>query len=96
MWKDKRPEAAARLDVARPRIGALAERLEMPAENLLQPDAMRRACWEHRGGGEDEIRALLASRDARQWQIDLTAPLLAEAFADAEASAVDEAPANPS
>ncbi len=87
IWKDKRPEAAARLEAARPRLLELAERLEMPVENLLQPDAMRRACWEHRGGGEEEIRTLLASRDARQWQIDLTAPVMAEAFAEVEAAA---------
>ncbi|WP_084078188.1 HRDC domain-containing protein [Demequina sp. NBRC 110057] len=96
MWKDKRPEAAARLEAAKPRMAELAERIGMPIENVLQPDAMRRACWEHRGGGEDEIRALLASRDARQWQIDLTAPMLAEAFVEAaEASATDAATADP-
>ncbi|WP_061962213.1 HRDC domain-containing protein [Demequina flava] len=86
-WKDKRPEAAARLNAARERIAALVEEHTMPAENLLQPDAMRRCCWEYRGGGEAEIRQFLASRNARQWQIDLTAPELVAAFEEAAAEA---------
>ncbi|MDN4486773.1 HRDC domain-containing protein [Demequina sp. SYSU T00039] len=80
VWKDKRPEAFARLGASRARIAALVDRLDIPAENLLQPDALRRACWEYRGGGEPWIREFLAGRGARPWQIDLTAPELAEAF----------------
>ncbi|WP_062293517.1 HRDC domain-containing protein [Demequina phytophila] len=81
MWKDKRPEAFARLTAARERITTLVERLEIPAENLLQPDALRRTCWEYADGGEPWIRDFLAGRGARAWQIDLVAPELAEAFA---------------
>lgn len=79
-WKDKRPEADARLTAAKERIATLVEDHHVPAENLLQPDAMRRCCWEYRGGGESEIREFLASRGARAWQVDLTAPELAAAF----------------
>ncbi|WP_082092047.1 HRDC domain-containing protein [Demequina pelophila] len=86
MWKDKRPEAFARLSAAKARIGDLSDRHEVPAENLLQPDAMRRTCWEYPGeGGESWIRSFLAGRGARAWQIDLTAPALAEAFESAAA-----------
>jgi ribonuclease D len=80
MWKDKRPEAADRLAAARIGLGVLVETLSVPAENLLQPDALRRACWEYQGGGEGWIRTFLASRGARPWQIDLCAPVLAAAF----------------
>ncbi|WP_062078924.1 HRDC domain-containing protein [Demequina globuliformis] len=93
MWKDKRPEANARLTCAKERIAALVDKHEIPAENLLQPDAMRRCCWEYRGGGEAEIRAFLAGRGARAWQIDLTAPELAQAFSDAEQ--LSDSPASP-
>jgi len=79
-WKDKRPDAADRFTAAREGIGVLVETLAVPAENLLQPDALRRACWEYPGGGEDWIRTFLAGRGARAWQIDLTAPVLAAAF----------------
>ncbi|WP_062464535.1 HRDC domain-containing protein [Demequina soli] len=85
VWKDKRPEAFARLGAARDRIATLVERHEVPAENLLQPDAMRRACWEYAGGGEAWIRDFLASRGARAWQLDVVAPELATAFTEAEA-----------
>ncbi len=85
MWKDKRPDAAMRLAHAREVIASDSERLLIPAENLLQPDALRRCCWEYRSGGEEWIRTFLLGRGARRWQIELMAPLLAEAFEDAEA-----------
>jgi ribonuclease D len=80
MWKEKRPEAAERLNAARIGLGVLVEVLSIPAENLLQPDALRRACWDYAGGGEPWVRELLAGRGARQWQIDLCTPVLVAAF----------------
>jgi ribonuclease D len=95
MWRDKRPAAAARLNHAREALQLLVDEYHIPSENLLQPDAMRRTCWEYEsrgttGTGEPWIREFLATRGARQWQIDLTSPVLAAAFQDAAA----EAPAN--
>lgn len=89
MWKEKRPEAAARLEAAKEIVAELSETHDVPAENLLQPDALRRACWEYPGGGEAWIRAFLAGRSARQWQIDLFAPRLASAFDAAQAAVED-------
>jgi len=80
MWKEKRPEAAARLAQARELVTTFVEKHAVPAENLLQPDALRRTCWEYRGGGESWIREFLEGRGARSWQIALLAPALAEAF----------------
>lgn len=80
MWREKKPEAADRLDAARALVTELVERYEIPAENLLQPDALRRACWEYPGGGEQWVRAFLAGRGARAWQVDLFAAPLAAAF----------------
>lgn len=85
MWKDKRPDAAVRLTHAREGIQVLVEQHNVPAENLLQPDALRRTCWEYEsrgttGTGEAWIREFLVGRGARQWQIDLTAPVLVAAF----------------
>ena len=84
VWSDKRPEAAARLDAAKKVIAALVEEHDVPAENLLQPDALRRLCWDYPGGGEDAVREFLAGRGARQWQTDLVAGVLAEAFASVD------------
>jgi ribonuclease D len=86
MWREKRPEAALRLEHARVSIAALVEAHHVPAENILQPDALRRCCWEYRDGGEEWIRQFLATRGARQWQIDLIAPSLAAGFAAAAAN----------
>jgi ribonuclease D len=80
MWREKNPQAADRLEAARALVAELVELHTMPAENLLQPDALRRACWEYTGGGEQWIRSFLASRGARPWQVELFAGSLAEAF----------------
>lgn len=79
-WPDKRPEAAARLTEAKAALAELGERHSVPVENLLQPDAARRACWEYQDGGADWVRQFLESRSARPWQIELTAQPLADAF----------------
>jgi ribonuclease D len=80
VWAEKRPEAAARHTAAREVIADLCATHDFPAENLLQPDALRRLCWEYEGGGEPFIRSFLATRLARPWQIDLVALPLAAAF----------------
>ncbi len=80
MWADKRPEAALRHNAAREVIAGLCDTHDLPAENLLQPDALRRLCWEYVDGGEEFVRTFLAARSARQWQIDLVAAPLAAAF----------------
>lgn len=45
-WADKDPAAAARLSAARAAVSSLAEELNMPQENLITPDTVRRVCWE--------------------------------------------------
>ena len=84
MWADKRPEAHARFLRAREVIAALSEEHDVPAENILQPDALRRCCWEYQEGGQSWIESFLEGRGARAWQISLTAPALAAAFQEAE------------
>ena len=85
-WAEKRPEAAVRLDAAKGVVQRLTERHALPPENLLQPDALRRLCWEYAGGGEGSVRAFLAGRGARPWQIDLVAAPLAQAFDEVAAA----------
>jgi ribonuclease D len=75
--------AAARLATARPLLQARAEQLNMPVENLLTPDYLRRVCWRPPAESSEEgIAEELASLGARQWQIELVAPLIAAAFLD--------------
>ena len=81
-WADKDPAAAARLAAARAGVSALAERLNMPQENLVPPDAVRRVCWEPPAVlSHESVSAALASHGARAWQVDQVTPLLLGALA---------------
>ncbi|GAA2880272.1 ribonuclease D [Streptomyces mexicanus] len=80
-WADKDPAAAARLTAARAAVSALAERLTMPQENLVSPDAVRRLCWEPpRVIDPESVGAALAGFGARPWQVEQVAPVLADAL----------------
>ncbi|MEU8566775.1 ribonuclease D [Streptomyces pathocidini] len=80
-WADKDPAAAARLSAARAGVTALAERLNLPQENLITPDTVRRLCWEPPAETDvAAVSAALAGYGARAWQVDQTAPLLAQAL----------------
>lgn len=82
-WTDRNPAADARLKAARPRIEQLATQLQMPTENLLTPDTLRRVAWTPPEPVDTvSVGAALASHDARPWQIALTAPVIAEAFVE--------------
>ncbi|GGZ26206.1 ribonuclease D [Streptomyces poonensis] len=81
-WADKDPAAAARLSAARAAVTALAERLNMPQENLIAPDTVRRVCWEPPVSPDaGSVGAALAAYGARPWQIEQVAPVLVEALA---------------
>ncbi|MFF3322676.1 ribonuclease D [Streptomyces sp. NPDC002889] len=80
-WVDKDPEAAARLSAARTAVSALAEELNLPQENLITPDTVRRVCWEPPSEPTvPAVSAALSALGARAWQIELVAPLLADAL----------------
>ncbi|QDQ14252.1 ribonuclease D [Streptomyces spectabilis] len=81
-WADRDPAAAARLSAARAAVSELAERLNMPQENLITPDTVRRVCWEPPAPvGVETVSAALAAHGARAWQIEQVAPALATALA---------------
>ncbi|MFI2641056.1 HRDC domain-containing protein [Streptomyces sp. NPDC018610] len=80
-WADKDPAAAARLSAARAAVTALAERLNMPQENLISPDTVRRLCWEPpKPADRDSVAAVLAGLGARPWQIEQVTPALVTAL----------------
>ncbi|MFJ7069124.1 HRDC domain-containing protein [Streptomyces sp. NPDC101115] len=80
-WADKDPAAAARLAAARTAVSALAEELNLPQENLITPDTVRRVCWEPPAATPDAVAAALTGYGARPWQVELVTPLLAAALA---------------
>jgi ribonuclease D len=84
-WADKDPVAAARLSAARADLGALATDLNLPVENLLTPDYVRRLMWDAPDAdSENELLDRVADRlrelGAREWQIELTCEPLAKAI----------------
>jgi len=78
-WPDRDPAAAARLAAARAALTELAERHRLPVQNLLQPDLVRRLCWEPPEPLDAAgLEHSLAAGGARRWQRELTvAPLTA-------------------
>lgn len=84
-WAQRDPRAAARLDRARTALAARAEQLEIPVENLVTPDLVRRLMWQPPAAAlaapdAAAVAEYLAGAGARQWQVELTAALLAEAI----------------
>jgi ribonuclease D len=80
-WADKDPAAAARLSAARAAVSALAEELNLPQENLITPDTVRRICWAPPTDPNPEVVAsTLTSLGARPWQVALVAPLMTTAL----------------
>jgi ribonuclease D len=83
-WADRDPLAAARLAAARAAIAERAEELNVPVENMLTPDYMRRVLWTPPHASADEMETAvagsLAKLGARAWQIELTGPLITRAI----------------
>ncbi|HET9301414.1 MAG TPA: HRDC domain-containing protein [Propionibacteriaceae bacterium] len=82
LWPAKNPGAAARLAAVRVALLAIAERYQVPMENLLTPDHLRRLAWRPPSPlTEESVDQALAALGARPWQRELTVaaitPLLA-------------------
>ncbi len=78
-WAERDPAAAARLTAAKTVIAAIADEHTLPAENLIQPDAIRRVAW----SPPDELAqvgAALSDLGARPWQVGLVSVPLQQAF----------------
>lgn len=82
-WSERDPAAAARLARARQEIVAIGAEHDLPPENLLSPDSVRRLAWAPPEEITlDTVAAALRTSGAREWQIALTAEPLAEALSD--------------
>ncbi|MDQ2758415.1 MAG: HRDC domain-containing protein [Actinomycetota bacterium] len=82
-WADRDPVAAARLTQAREEMGVFAQEHDVPVENVLTPDTLRRVLWTPPADlSEDGIGAALTAYGARAWQVAVAAPIVARACAD--------------
>lgn len=83
VWADKDPVAAARLQTARARIARISESMNIPLENLLTPDYLRRLSWRPPTVIDpDSIAQALEELGARAWQIEILTPVITVAFLD--------------
>ena len=84
-WPERDPAAAARLAAARAAVTAIAQERNLPVENLLSPDALRRLSWDPpQPCDAGSVAEVLAGYGARPWQIELTAGPVAGALTAAE------------
>ncbi len=80
-WTDRDPAAAVRLVAARAVLTEIAEHHQLPVQNLLQPDLVRRLCWEPPEPLDaDTVDQELVAGGARRWQRELTAHPLSTAL----------------
>jgi len=96
LWRDKFPEKFAPLSHARAAIELIAEENQIPVENLITPEHVRRVCWKPPVGATSalsvsQVESALSELGARQWQIELVAPALAAALLEREPIPVEVA-----
>jgi ribonuclease D len=96
-WPDKNPAADRRLKAARAAVIARSEALNIPVENLLTPELLRRISWAPPANVDlASIRESLSEMGAREWQLDATAQVILDSFVEAnafvEASQTNEEP----
>jgi ribonuclease D len=81
MWPAKNPGAATRLAAVRAALLTIAERYELPMENLITPDHLRRLAWRPPSPlTGDSVDHTLASLGARPWQRELTVAAITKAM----------------
>jgi ribonuclease D len=97
VWKERNPLGYARLSHARTDIAALALELDLPVENLVTPELVRKLCWElpksEQSSYEKYVSEQLKQMGARDWQISQVTPLIAQALPQTEPVIVEVDPA---
>ena len=87
LWPAKNPGAAARLAAVRRALLAISEQYQVPMENLLTPDHLRRLAWRPPSPlTEESVDQALANLGARPWQRELTVAAITLQLANPRAS----------
>ncbi|GAB3044497.1 ribonuclease D [Parafrigoribacterium mesophilum] len=91
-WSERNPEADRRLKAARAALAEVSEEHNIPLENLLTPEMLRRLAWTPPETLDlKSVSNSLAELGARTWQIDVTAQTIVDAFVDA-AQTIEQTP----
>ena len=90
LWLTRDPQAAARLAAVRAALGTKAAELQLPVENLLTPEFVRRLAWRPpQPVTTESVDAALAASGARAWQRELAVPLIVPLLVDPLPPAAD-------
>ncbi len=96
VWKERNPLGYARLSHARAGIASLALLLDLPIENLITPELVRKLCWELPKDRDSQYEIYVAEQlkqmGARDWQISQVAPIIAQALPQTEAVVIEVDP----
>lgn len=88
MWQSRNPLGYARLTHARAAVIECALNNAMPAENLISPEAIRRACWPTPPDDPADrlkfVESELTEFGARSWQIELICAPVAAILGETE------------
>jgi ribonuclease D len=90
LWRDKFPEKYAPLSHARVGLEKISEENNIPVENLITPEFVRRICWSPPAGSTENlqveaVQTQLLSLGARSWQVKLVGQAISEALLEKEA-----------
>lgn len=103
LWRDKFPEKYAPLSHARVGLEKISEENNIPVENLITPELVRRICWNPPQGSNESLQVAavetsLLSLGARPWQVNLVGQVIASALLEKEPVPVpveEETPVSP-
>ena len=92
IWKVKFPIAYAHLSHAKAKLNEIAVELNIPLENLIGPELVRKVCFDQANEQLHKMSPALLSRvetqlrlnGAREWQIEKCSQALAESLGEAE------------
>ena len=90
-WITKFPEADRRLKYAKASLIELSEKILVPLENVLTPEILRQVSFTPpENSSKETLSEKLQELGARNWQIELTAQLIVDAFILAKTAPVDQ------
>jgi len=94
IWKDRNPLGYARLTHARAALIELSTQIQIPTENLVTPELVRKICWQDPPASsseyEDFVIEQLNKTGARPWQIELVTPPISAALSQTEPLIIPE------
>ena len=84
VWSDKNPDADKRLKAARAALTEVSTEINIPLENVLTPELLRRLAWKPPAHiSAESVSTGLAEMGARPWQVTAVAETIYKAFVDA-------------